>query len=266
LTQRFLRFLNEQAREDEKKFQEFYNDFNLYFKEAIMRTTDQHEKEEIASLLRFETNKTEPGVYVTLSDYISRMKPDQKNIFFYAAPSRELAMNSPYFEAIKKNDYEVLFLFEPYDEMVIMQLNQFKKKTLSGIEQEVVTDKHKDDVIIEGDSRSLSNDEASQLKEWLKTTLGKKIKNVKITNKLDTHPCVVTTENMGVVRHLIKTNYFQREKISDFFNAINLTLEINPKNALIKSLYTLHKKDSDLAQAIAEQVTFCFYLCLYYRY
>ena len=73
---------------------------------------------------------------------------------------------------------------------------------------------------------------------------------------MDTHPCVVTTENMGVVRHLIKSNYFQREKITDFYNAISLTLEINPRNPLIKAIYTLQKKDPQLAQAIAEQVNF----------
>lgn len=64
--------------------------------------------------------------------------------------SRELALTSPYFEAIKQKDYEVLFLFEPHDEVVILQLNQFHKKNLVGIEQEIQADKNKDDLIIEG--------------------------------------------------------------------------------------------------------------------
>ena len=254
LTHRILRFLNEQSKEDEAKFMEFYKDYNLYFKEAIVRTVDQTEKEEIASLLRFETNKTEPGVLTSLNDYIKRMKPDQKNIFFFAAPSRELAINSPYFEVIKQKDYEILFLFEPYDEMVILQLNQFHKKNLTGIEQETQAEKNKDDLIIEGDKRSLSNSEAQELKDWLKKSLGAKIKNVKINTKLDTHPCVITTENMGVVRHMIKSNYFQREKIQDFFSMVNLTMEINPKNGLIKSLHSLQKTNPDLAKDISEQL------------
>lgn len=78
------------------------------------------------------------------------MKPDQKNILYYAAPSRELAINSPYFEAIKQKDYEVLFLFEPYDEMVILQLSQYHKKNLVSIDQETIAEKNKDDLIIEG--------------------------------------------------------------------------------------------------------------------
>lgn len=261
LTQRILRFLNDEAKYDEEKYMEFYSDYNLYFKEGIYRAADQNEKEEIASLLRFETNKTEPGKTVSLNEYVKRMKPDQKNIFYYAAPSREIALNSPYFEAIKQKDHEVLFLFEQYDEMVALQLFQFKNKQLVGIEQENLADKNKDDIIIEGDSRSLSNDQAQEVKNWLKTTLSSKIKSVKITNKLDIHPCIITADNMSFLRHLIKTSYMQREKVSDFFNLVNLTLEINPKNGLIKSLYDLHKKDPELSKAVAEQVTLTtFYL------
>ena len=63
---------------------------------------------------------------------------------------REIAINSPYFEAIKQKDYEVLFLFEPHDEVVIIQLNEFQKKKLTSIEQDIETSKDKDDLIIEG--------------------------------------------------------------------------------------------------------------------
>lgn len=195
-----------------------------------------------------------------------------------ARNSREMAMSSPYFEAIRQKDYEILFLYEPYDEMILLQLNQFKSKALSGIEQENLVDKNKDDLIIEGDARSLSNIEAQELKDWFKSTLSNKIKYVKvnfqidifinfankkkiicpvlkITNKLDTHPCIITTENMSFLRHLIKTSYLQREKINDLYKMVNIGLEINPRNGLIKTLYSLHKKDPELAKAIAEQVT-----------
>ena len=63
---------------------------------------------------------------------------------------RELALNSPYFEVVKKNDNEVLFLFEPHDETVMLILNQFKGKNLIGIEQTNEKNKTKDDLIIEG--------------------------------------------------------------------------------------------------------------------
>ena len=61
----------------------------------------------------------------------------------------------------------------------------------------------------------------------------------KITNKLDTHPCIVTTDNMNSLRFMIKTNAFLREKLQNDFKSVNLTFEINPKHGLIKSLYLL---------------------------
>jgi len=87
LTNRLIRFLNDQSRVDETKFKEFYDDFNLYFKEGITKAQDQNEKEEIGSMLRFESNKIDAGKYTTLDDYISRMKKDQKDILYFAAPT-----------------------------------------------------------------------------------------------------------------------------------------------------------------------------------
>ena len=89
-------------------------------------------------------------------------------------------MSSPYFEVVKNNDQEVLFLFEPHDETVMLILNQYKRRNLQGIEQSSKTKSSGDDLIIEGDPRSLSNDEAQELKAWLSKTLDKKVKNVKV--------------------------------------------------------------------------------------
>ena len=76
----------------------------------------------------------------------------------------------------------------------------------------------------------------------------------KITNKLDTHPCIVTTDNMNSLRFMIKTNAFLREKLQNDFKSVNLTFEINPKHGLIKSLYLLQKNKPDLAKLIGEQL------------
>jgi TNF receptor-associated protein 1 len=59
---------------------------------------------------------------------------------------------------------------------------------------------------------------------------------------------------MSFLRHIIKTNNLQREKVGDFYSVVSLNLEINPRNGLIKALYSMHKKDPELAKAIAEQL------------
>ncbi|CAF0729111.1 unnamed protein product [Didymodactylos carnosus] len=215
LTQRIVRFLQTESTKDKTKYNEFYEDYKLFFKEGIVRTADQGEKEDIATLLRFESSREEEGLLISLDDYIKRMQTDQKHIYYLAAPSRDLAENSPYYEAIRQRGYEVLYVYESHDEVLLMQLGEFDKKKLKSVESELETETKKDDTIIVGDSRSLTQEEAAKLKEWLLKTFSSKIKNVKINTKLDQHPCIITTTEMGAVRHFLKSNLLQRGKQAD---------------------------------------------------
>ena len=87
LTQRIIRQFGEEARADEAKFKQFYDDFNLYFKEGITKAQEQQEREDIGSVLRFESNRTEPGKLTTLDEYVKRMGEGQKDILYFAAPT-----------------------------------------------------------------------------------------------------------------------------------------------------------------------------------
>ncbi|CAF0721246.1 unnamed protein product [Rotaria sp. Silwood1] len=255
LTQRVIRFLQEQAKKDKPKYQEFYEDYKLFFKEGIVRTADQGEKEDIAKLLRFDSSREEHGNLISLDEYIERMLPDQKHIYYLAAPSKELCENSPYYEAIRQKGYEVLFVYESHDEVLLMQLAEFDKKKLKSVESELETDTKKDDVILEGDTRSLTQDEANTLKQWILKQFGDKIKNVKINTKLDQHPCIITTNEMGAVRHFLKTNLLQRNKQQEIYKVLQLNFDINPKHILIKKLYSLHKStNTQLATMLGQQL------------
>jgi len=255
LTQRVVRFLHEQSKKEKTKYQEFYEDYKLFFKEGIVRTADQGEKEDIAKLLRFESSREDQNSLISLEEYIERMLPEQKHIYYLAGPSRELCENSPYYEAIRQKGYEVLFVYESHDEVLLMQLAEFDKKKMKSVESELETETKKDDTILEGDSRSLSQDEANTLKQWILKQFGDKIKNVKINTKLDQHPCIITTNEMGAVRHFLKTNLLQRNKQQEIYKVLQLNFDINPKHILIKKLYTLHKSNNtQLAQMLAQQL------------
>lgn len=102
LTARVLKFLHDKSTKDAVNFEKFYADYGLFLKEGIVTTHDQKEKEDIGKLLRFETNKSGEGHTIGIDDYIKNMKEGQKDIYYLAAPSRQLAMNSPYFESLKK--------------------------------------------------------------------------------------------------------------------------------------------------------------------
>lgn len=129
LTSRVLKFLFDKSQKDPEGYEKFYKDYGLFLKEGIVTTADQTEKEEIAKLLRFETSKSEDGVRIGIDEYIKQLKENQKDIYYLAAPSRAIALSSPYFESLKKEDYSVLFCYEPYDELVLMQLISYKVKS-----------------------------------------------------------------------------------------------------------------------------------------
>ncbi len=168
-------------------------------------STDQYEKEEIAKVLRFESSGQPEGELVSLPEYCDRMKAGQRDVFYLNAPSRQLAESSPYYEALKKRnpDAEVLFCYESYDELVLMQLQQFDKKKLTSVEKDV---RESADEPSGDDADALSESEQSDLTAWMKSQLGPKAARVKTTGKLtSSHPCVITVEEMAAARHFIKT-------------------------------------------------------------
>ena len=74
---------------------------------------------------------------MSLPEYGANMKAGQIDIYYLAAPSRQLAESSPYFEALREKEVEILFCYEPYDELVLMQLQQFDKKKMTSVEKEM---------------------------------------------------------------------------------------------------------------------------------
>lgn len=101
LQNRVIRFLFDKSRKDPEGYAKFFGDYGIFIKEGILSSNEQVEKEEIAKLVLYESSVKPAGEKVTLPEYIGRMKEDQKDIFYLAAPSRELAETSPYFEALK---------------------------------------------------------------------------------------------------------------------------------------------------------------------
>ena len=88
-------------------------------------------------MLRFESSSQPAGKTVSLPEYGANMKAGQRDIYYLAAPSRQLAESSPYFEALREKEVEILFCYEPYDELVLMQLQQFDKKKMTSVEKEM---------------------------------------------------------------------------------------------------------------------------------
>ncbi|CAB3224999.1 unnamed protein product [Arctia plantaginis] len=251
LTNRFLKFMVDSAQKDPVSYQAFYKDYSVFLKEGIVTSQSPIEKEEIAKLLRFESSKLGNGVRTSLSEYITR-QTDNKSIYYLAAPSRELAENSPYYESLKKRDVEVLFCYEMYDELVLLELKEFNNRKLISVENDMqTTSTDKAETIIGSDS--LQQTQIDELVTFLKTFLAGRVFEVRTTNKLDTHPCVITVQEMAAARHFVRT---QAQNLSEEnrFALMRPHLEINAKHPIIKKLHKLLTSDKELADMVAQQL------------
>eukprot|EP00108_Taenia_solium_P009086 TsM_000852500 transcript=TsM_000852500 gene=TsM_000852500 len=259
LTFRVLRFLESESKRDAKNFLNFLIDFGLYLKEGIVTEPDQATREEIAKLLRFESSALPAGQRTSFDEYASRMRAGERNIYFLSAPNRELAEVSPYLEAIKKkkSEPEVLFLYEPYDELVLINMGQYDRKNLCSIERVLAEDISDTEVVEESESDCLSHEEVNTLTKWAEETLGSKVKKVKVTQRLSQHPCCVQIREAGAMRHLLRTVLAGRPA-SEKLRVMEPVLELNPRHSLVRYLARLvasapdHAEDGVLATALAD--------------
>ncbi|XP_017110041.2 heat shock protein 75 kDa, mitochondrial isoform X1 [Drosophila bipectinata] len=254
ISTRVIRFLQERAKKQPEEYEAFYQDYGLFLKEGIVTSNDPTEKEEVAKLLRFDSSKSDtPSGRMSLEEYYKTVPAEQQNIYYLAAPNRVLAESSPYYESLKKRNELVLFCYEPYDELVLMQLGKFKSKKLVSVEKEMREESKDVNATTDFGEGSLLHSELDSLIPWLEGELKGQVAKVKATSRLDTHPCVITVEEMAAARHFIRTQSHQVPE-QNRFALLQPELEINPKHPIIKKLNKLRESDQELAQLIAKQL------------
>ena len=115
-----------------EEFEKFYNEFGTVLKEGIH--SDWGNRDKLAKLARFKTTKSD-GKWVSLNDYVARMKPDQNDIYYMTGDSLTSIINSPHLEALKEKDFEVLLMTDPVDEFIIQSMPEFEKKKFKSAEK-----------------------------------------------------------------------------------------------------------------------------------
>ena len=246
LTTRFLKFLEETAEKDTATYEKFYAEFARCLKEGV--ASDYTHREALGRLLRYESSFTEKGRLTSLADYVKRMGSEQKEIFYLLAPNRETAESSPYYEVFQFRGYEVLFLQDPWDEFVMEHLHEFDKKTLRPAEKaELDIDPPP---AAEG---TLSDAAATALAGWIKTTLGDRVGDVRVSKRLVSSPAVVLESDRHMtssMKRILKS--IQKDK--DALPETKQDLELNPRHAVIVRLNQMRSTDEPLAAKVAEQV------------
>ncbi len=244
LTGRFLKFLEEQSEKSAEAYEKFYSEYQRFLKEGVV--TDFTHQEALGKLLRYESSLLDPGKLTSLADYVKRMSSEQKEIYCLLAPNRAAAEASPYYEVFRERKFEVLFLYDPWDEFVMEHLRTFDGKTLRLAE--------KADLDLSAKKEgALSDDAARDLAKWLKETLGDKVGEVRVSRRLVDSPAVVVDADKAMTANMRRLMKAMKQDGSELPGA-KQDFEINPAHPVISRLDRMRSQDAPLAVSVAEQI------------
>ena len=218
---------------ERENYELFYKAFGMQLKHGIYSSYGMN-KAELEDLLLFYSSKEEK--YITLSEYVSRMNKDSKDIYYASGESIDKIKMLPQVEMLIDKGYEVLYLTEYLDEFVIKTLNQYKEKTFVN-----ATDKELDiDTEDEKEEIEKINKENIDLLSIMKNTLADNVKEVKFTNKLKEHPvCLTSSGELSLEMEKIINNMAPNtEKVK-----AEIILEINNKHEISKKIKELYKSN-----------------------
>jgi molecular chaperone HtpG len=246
ITKRFLKFLEEEAKNRAEAYGDFYKEFGIYLKEGA--AIDPSHKEPLTRLLRFESSLTEKGKTTSLADYVSRMGSEQKEIYYLIGPSREAIESGPYLEGFKARNLEVLFCYESVDEYVMNNVREFDGKKLIAADHADV----KLSDLPQSKEGALGEDEAKKLVAWLKDTLGERVAEVKTSDRLVDSPALALNADKFMSPHLRRMMKAMQKDGSE--SPLRVNLEINPRHAVVRHLSGLREAAPEKARLVAEQI------------
>ncbi|HVU34044.1 MAG TPA: molecular chaperone HtpG [Opitutaceae bacterium] len=245
ITKRFLKFLEEEAKNRPEAYADFYQEFGAFLKEGA--AVDFTHKDQLVKLLRFESSLTEKGKTTSLAEYVSRLGADQKEIYYLVGPNRAAIEAGPYLEGFKARNLEVLFCSEAVDEYVMNSVREFDGKKLTAADHADV--KLPDLPKPEG---ALKDEEVATLTKWLKDTLGERVAEVRSSDRLVDSPVLALNADKFMSPHMRRMMKALNREGAD--SPLRVNLEINPRHAVIKRLFETHTAQPEKAKLVAEQL------------
>ena len=234
---------------EKEKYAKFWTEFGRVLKEGVGE--DFANKDRIAKLLRFASTHTDtPDETVSLADYVSRMKEGQEKIYFVTAETFTAAKNSPHLEIFRKKGIEVLLLSDRVDEWVTGYLTEFDGKPLQSVAKGGL-DLGKLEDEAEKKEAEQAADEYKELLEKIKTALGEKIKEVRITHRLTDSPSCIVADEHDMGGNLARILKAAGQKAPE----MKPILEINPKHPAVMRLKYEETRFDDWAHLLLEQAT-----------
>ena len=262
ITKRAIRWFEEEARGDKQRYERFFKEYSQFLKEGVC--TDQTHKMDIAKLLRFETSKTDVDFpLISLDEYRDRMAAGQTNIYFLNAPSKELALMSPYYEQYKEHGLEVLICTETIDDFVLQHLDTYAKFKLQNIEmydathdgsvahkKKLESGKSEEEPVVK---KQLTEAQVKNLSDFISKRLVGRVGVVKSTERLRDSPAVLADHEAAQMRKLYKMAGQAQQGPPPKYN-----LHFNPQHEVIRKLYTLSvssvNEEVETAGMLVEQI------------
>ncbi|CAI5963725.1 unnamed protein product [Closterium sp. NIES-64] len=223
----------------ETQYEDFWREFGRAMKLGVIE--DSSNRMRLAKLLRFKSSN-DPEKLTSLEQYVSRMKPGQKAIYYVTGPSREQLERSPFIEKLLKKGFEVLYLTEPVDEYLMQNLTDFDDKKFQNASKEDLKlggkkSKEKEKAMKEG---------FKDLLAWWKEQLGsKEVEAVKLSERLASSPCVVVTSKYGWSANMerIMTSQALGDPSRQSYLKGRKILEVNPRHPIVQQLKELVAAD-----------------------
>ncbi|WP_234086234.1 molecular chaperone HtpG [Azonexus sp. R2A61] len=234
---------------EKEKYTTFWEAFGAVLKEGVGE--DQANKDKIAGLLRFaSTHGDGDKQIVSLADYIGRMKEGQDKIYYVTADSFNAAKNSPHLEIFKKKGIEVLLLSDRVDEWVVGHLTEFEGKQLQSVAKGGLDLGSLEDEAEKQEAEKAA-DEYKELLEKVKTALGERVKDVRITHRLTDSPSCLVADEFDPSGNLARMLKAAGQPVP---NAKPI-LEINPQHPAVLRLKYEESRFDDWAALLFEQAT-----------
>jgi molecular chaperone HtpG len=231
---------------DTDKYKKFYEQFSKNLKLGIYE--DSTNRSKIAELLRYNTS-TSGDEMSSLKDYVTRMKENQKHIYYITGENLELVKKSSFVEKIVSKGFEVLYMIDPIDEYCMMQLNEFDGKTMV-----LVTKEGLELPEDESEKKQMEEDVVryTSLCNKVKEILENKVEKVVISNRLTTSPCCVVSSQYGWSANMERIMKAQTLKDTSSMNYMigKKHLELNPNHDIVKTLLEKVESDSDIKDVV----------------
>ena len=226
---------------DREKYEKFFSAFGTQLKYGVVADYGMH-KDAVQELLLFWSSKQ--GKMVTLKEYVSAMPEGQKFIYFAAGENRDRLAQLPQMELVKEKDYDVLLFTEEVDSFLPQSLMKYDEKEFRNIAQ--------DDLGLETEEEKAKAEETAKASadvlEYVKNTLGEKVKEVRLSKNLRSHPvCLVPDAEMS-----FEMEKYLRRVNPDFRYESGRVLELNAEHPVFAVLKQAMTDDTPKAEKYAK--------------